>query len=386
MKIIPYSRQRVDQDDITAVVKILKSDYLTQGPVVTEFEAAFSNYVEAKYCVVFSSGTAALHAIYTACGLTSGDQCITSSLTFAATSNAALYLGAEVKFVDIVPKTGNLDLDKIEPLIGSKTKIITAVHFAGQPVDLAALRKIVIHQKQKIWLIEDACHALGAEFNDKKIGSCEFSDAVVHSFHTVKHITTGEGGAVTTNNKKLYEIMLMFRSHGITKDRNKLEKKDEGDWYHEMQLLGYNYRLTDFQAALGLSQLKKVATFVERRRYLASLYDHAFANNLFFEYPPAVDHTKHAYHLYPIRLKNHIKSKRKQVFSKLRAKGLWVQVHYLPVYLHPYYRKLGYVSGLCPKSEDFYSREISLPLYPSMKDSDLQHVVEVIKKVFHELE
>jgi UDP-4-amino-4,6-dideoxy-N-acetyl-beta-L-altrosamine transaminase len=388
---IPYSRQLIDQDDIAAVVSVLKSDYLTQGPIIGKFESAISEYTGAQYCVVFSSGTAALHAAYFAAGLGQGDEIITSPITFVATSNAALYLGAEPVFSDVEPDTANLDIDEIEERIHPNTKLLVQVHFAGHPVDMASMRALA--DKYRLKVIEDACHALGAQYkteNDAwvKVGNCTYSDMTILSFHPVKHIATGEGGAVLTKNKEVYDRLLMFRSHGITKNKSDFVSSNNGEygeWYYEMQLLGYNYRMTDIQAALGHSQLMKVEGFVKARREIATYYNSAFLGNPFFDIPVERDYCKSSYHLYTIRLKNHLMNRRTAIFSRMREEGLGVQVLYIPVYLQPYYRKLGYEEGCCPIAEDFYSRAISIPIYHGMTMSDRTEVVKKVFKVLKEV-
>jgi len=397
MKYISYSRQHIDEDDIKAVIEVLKSDFITQGPKVKEFEEALATYCGAKYAVVFSSGTAALHAAYFVCSISKEDEIITSPITFLATANAALFLGAKPIFVDIESDTGNIDLDLIERSITEKTKAIVPVDYGGHPVDLEKISNIA--KKYNLLVIEDACHALGAQYKSEKIGNCKYSDMTVFSFHPVKPITTGEGGAVLTNNKEYYEKLIMFRQHGVTKNPKKFLNKSlsftphtlhltphANHWYYEMQFLGYNYRLTDIQCALGISQLKKLDKFIERRRQIVKIYKEAFENNDFFNLPVEKNYAKSSWHLYPIRLKDKYKDKKKEIFAKLRKKGLGVQVHYIPVYWQPYYQELGYKRRICPNAEDFYRREISIPLYPSMTDRDIEYVIEVIFKVFDQNE
>ena len=374
MKILPYSTQWVDQKDIVEVVKVLKSPWITQGPKISEFEKAIARYVGAKFAVVFNSGTSALHAAYFAIGLKEGDEFITSPITFVATANAGLYLGARPIFVDIEPDTGNINQAKIEAKITKKTKLIVSVHYAGHPVNLERIAAIA--KKYDLFVIEDAAHALGAKYKKEKIGNCKYSDVTVFSFHPVKSITTGEGGAVTTNNRDYYNKLLLFRNHGISKKNFK--NNSHGDWYYEMRLLGANYRLTDIQAALGLSQLKKVDKFVDRRREIANIYFEKFKNNLFFDLPVEKSYATSSYHLFPIRLKDNYLKKKAKIFANLARKGLGVQVHYIPVYLQPYYQNLGYTKNLCPIAEDFYWREISIPIYPKMKNNDIKYVVKIL--------
>ncbi len=377
-KFIPYGRQFIDKDDINAVLEVLKSDFITQGEKTKEFEKALSEYVGAKYAVVFNSGTSALHSAYFALGLKENDKFITTPMSFAATSNAALYLGAKPIFVDIKEETGNINEEEIEKHITKDTKLISVVHYAGHSVDMEQVKDIA--QKYNLKVVEDACHALGGEYKNEKIGNLKYSDVAVFSFHPVKHITTGEGGAVVTNDKNIYEKLLMFKNHGITKEKEKFKNNPDGDWYYEMQFLGYNYRMTDIQASLGISQLKKLDSFIEKRRYIAKRYNEAFKDNPYFDIPTEKDYALHAYHLYPIRLKD--KKRKKVIFEKLRKKGLGVQVHYIPIYFHPYYQKLGYKKGLCKIAEDFYAKEISLPIYPAMKEEDIEYVIKKVLKAF----
>jgi len=397
-KFIPYSRQFIDQDDINDVIKVLKSDFITQGTKIPEFEQKLAEYCGAKYAVVFNSGTSALHGAYFSLGLKKSDEFITSPITFVATANAGLYLGAIPVFVDVEKKTGNIDVSKIEKRITKKTKLLVPVHYAGHPVDLEAIHKIA--KKHHLFVVEDACHALGAKYRRQKkevrsqnkikksgdwikIGSCTYSDMTVLSFHPVKHITTGEGGAVLTNNEEFYKRLMMFRTHGITK--NKFMHKPDGDWYYEMQLLGYNYRMTDIQAALGISQIRKLDSFVERRRAVADFYHNALKDNPYFDIPSEEDYAFSSYHLYPIRLKDTYKNKKRQIFSGLRKKGIGVQVHYIPIYWQPYYRDLGYKKGLCPVAENFYKRELSIPVYPGLTEKEISYVIGSISSLSEEI-
>ncbi|MBF0558378.1 MAG: aminotransferase class I/II-fold pyridoxal phosphate-dependent enzyme [Nitrospirae bacterium] len=396
----PYSRQSIDDEDIAAVVSVLKSDYLTQGPAVEAFESALASYAGAEYSVVFSSGTAALHAAYFSAGLGRDDELITSPMTFVATSNAALMLGARPVFVDVEPDTGNIDAGLLEQAITPRTKAIVPVHYAGHPVDLSAVHAIA--QRHGVLVIEDACHAIGAEYKEHgagvighgsenkeqkseagpdwiKIGSCLHSAMAVFSFHPVKPITTGEGGAVLTNDPEIHKRLKQFRTHGITKEN--FISEPHGDWYYEMQFLGNNYRMTDIQAALGSSQLGKLKVFTEQRRAIAARYDKAFEGSFFFDAPVEKEYARSSYHLYPIRLNNSCRDNKRAIFSRLREKGLGVQVHYIPVYLQPYYQNLGFRKGLCPAAEDFYEREISIPIYQGMSDSDPFVVAERLRSV-----
>ena len=380
---IPYGRHWIEEDDIESIIEVLKSPYITQGPKVKEFEEKLAEFCEAKYAVVFNSGTSALHAAYFAVGLSKGDEFITSPITFVATSNAGLYLGARPIFCDVEENTGNIDVSILEEKITDRTKLIVPIHYAGHSCDMEKIRKIA--DKYGLSVIEDACHALGARYKNSKIGSCKYSDAAVFSFHPVKHITTGEGGAVLTNRADVYEKLLIFRNHGITKDEKEFRNKKEGDWYCEMQFMGFNYRMTDIQAALGISQLKKLGRFVERRRCFAGIYNKAFEDNPYFYIPVEKKYAYHSYHLYSVRLKDIYKNKRREIFQILKRKGIGVQVHYIPVYWHPYYQWMGYRKGECPMAEKFYKREMSLPLYPSMTKKDLEYVIKTVFEVFKEV-
>lgn len=300
---------------------------------------------------------------------------ITSPNTFVASSNAGLYLGADVKFGDIEITTGNLDVSKIET--SPNTKLITPVHYSGNPVDLKELSEI-----ENVKIIEDGAHALGAEYNNKKIGSLEYSEMAMFSFHPVKHITTGEGGIIVTNDEEYYERLKLFRSHGITKEN--LINDSDGDWYYEMQELGFNYRITDIQCALGLSQLNKLDSFVKSRRKIASVYNEIFEDNPYFDVTIEKVNSKSAYHLYPILLNDNLIKYKKEIFAKLRLKGLGVQVHYIPVYKQPYYQNLGFKNDECPVCEEFYKKEISIPMYPTLSDEDLEFTRDVLYKVFSE--
>jgi len=381
-KFINYGRQCIEEDDIQCVVETLRSDFLTQGPKVKEFEDSLARYCGAKYAVAFSSGTSALHGAYFAMGLGAGNEILTSPMTFLATSNAALFLGSKPVFVDVESDTGNIDASLIEQAITEKTKAIVPVHFAGHPCDLDKINDIA--KANNLFVIEDACHALGAEHLETKTGCCKYSNMTVFSFHPVKTITTGEGGAVLTNDESFYDKLMMFRQHGVTKDPDKLINKTESDggWYYEMQHLGYNYRITDIQAALGWSQLKKLDRFVSRRREIVEIYRKAFAGNDYFDIPVEKSYAKSGWHLYPIRLKDKYKSKKKEVFAKLRENGLGVQVHYIPVHLQPYYQQLGFEKGAYPNAEDFYAREISIPMFPSLTNEDVACVVETLFQIF----
>lgn len=378
---IPYGRQSVGEDDIKAVIKVLHSDFLTQGPKVNEFERALAEYCGSRYAVVLSSGTAALHGAYYSAGLEKGDEFITSPLTFVATANAGLYLGARPIFADC-DTLGNLDPKEAEKKITSKTKLISVVDYTGNPADLGAFKKIA--RKYRLVLVEDACQAFGAEYKGKKIGS--ISDMTVFSFHPVKSITTGEGGAVLTNDKNYYEKLLLFRNHGITKDSTKLKYPSSGRWYFEMQELGYNYRLTDIQAALGISQLRKIGKFLEARKLIVNRYNAALALlKDFIEIPQETKRAHSAWHLYVVRLRGELITKRAYIFNTIREKGIGVQVHHVPVHFQPYYKALGYRKGLCPKAEAFYESCFSLPIFPSLSVKDQKTVVNTLTQVIHSI-
>lgn len=379
---IPYGRQSIDKKDILSLVKVLKSKFLTQGPEILKFEKALAEKCGAKYAVVVNSGTAALHLAYKVLDLKTQNEFITSPMTFAATANAGLYLGAKPLFVDI-KKNGNIDEEKIEEKITLKTKLIVPVHYAGNPCNLRKIFQIA--KKHNLFIIEDASHALGAKFEDSSIGSCHYSDMTIFSFHPVKHITTGEGGAILTNDKNFYKKLLMLRTHGITKEKKLLRNTNQGDWWYEMQELGYNYRLTDLQAALGNSQLKKLDEFVEKRRKIGKEYDNRFSGNQYFDTIHENPTDVNSYHLYPIFLKDKYKKSRKKIFNLLRSKGIGVQVHYIPVYWHPYYERLGFKKNLCPQAESFYEREISLPMYFEMTKNDIKYVVKTLFNLLHEI-
>ena len=370
---IPYGKQSIDEDDIAAVIEVLKSDYITTGPKIHEFERAVAEYTGAEYAVAIANGTAALHAACFAAGIGEGDEVITSPLTFAASANCVLYCGGTPVFADVDERTYNIDPQDIERKISPRTKAIIPVHFAGQPCDMDEIHRIA--KKHDLLVIEDGAHALGASYKGKAVGG--LSDMTAFSFHPVKPVTTGEGGVITTNDKDLYQKLLLFRSHGITRD-SELLMHDEGDWYYEQQLLGYNYRMTDIQAALGVSQMKKLNQFVEKRRQLAARYDKAFWDNENIITPYQAEYGQSGWHLYVVQLANH---DRKEVFDKLRDRGIGVNVHYIPVYRHPYYQQHGYADVSCPKAELIYSRFVTLPLYPALTLEEQDYVIEQLLAV-----
>lgn len=367
---IPYGRQNINEDDINAVVEVLKSDFLTTGPKIAEFEEKFADYVGAKYAVAVSNGTAALHIACLAAGLKEGDEVITTPITFAASANCALYCGAKPVFADIDSVTYNIDYREIEKHITSRTKAIIPVHYTGQPCDMDEIHKIA--EKYNLFVIEDAAHAVGAEYKGRKIGS--LSDMTEFSFHPVKHITCGEGGIVTTNNEKLYEKLKLYRTHGITRNTAEMSRQD-GPWYYEQIDLGFNYRITDFQAALGISQLSRVDLFLKRRREIAARYDEAFKNVPGITIPSQMEGTRSAYHLYVIRVDKKI---RHELFEYLRACNIGVNVHYIPVYTFPYYREHGYMNVKCANAEELYSSIISLPIFYDLTDAEQDYVIDKI--------
>lgn len=377
-KFIPYGRQWIDEEDIQAVVEVLRSDYLTTGPKIEEFEQKFAEYVGVKYAVAISNGTAALHAACFAAGIGKGDEVITTPITFAASANCVLYCSGKPVFADIDPQTYNIDPEEIRKRITSKTKAIIPVHFTGQLCDMDEINKIA--KEHNLIVIEDAAHALGADYNGKKVGS--ISDMTTFSFHPVKHITTGEGGMIATNDEGFYKKLLLFRSHGITRDQELLYNQEEGHWYYEQLSLGYNYRITDIQCALGNSQLKKIEQFVNRRRKIAGKYNEAFKGLEEVIIPYEGEISNSSWHLYVIKLQlEKIKVGRKEIFDAFKIENIGVNVHYIPVYYFPYYQGLGYKKGLCPNSESLYESIITLPLYPQMSDGDIEDVIKAVYKV-----
>lgn len=372
---IPYARQTIEEDDIQAVVEVLRSDWVTQGPKIEAFEAALAKRAGAKHAVTFSHGTAALMASYAATGIKPGDEFITTPLTFCATSNAGLWFGAIPVFVDVEEDTGNIDPAAVEAAITPKTKAIVAVDYGGHPADLIRLREIAT--KHGLVLIEDAMHALGATLDGKPVGA--FADFTTFSFHPVKPICMGEGGAVTTDSDAFARALRAFRLHGVVKDG--FVHPAPGAWYYEMQSLGLNGKLTDIQCALGLSQLGKLDRFLSGREAIAKRYDAALAG-LPLRLPVTRPGVRHGWHLYGVRLTGAWAARRDEVFSKLREAGVGTQVHYIPVYHHPYYEKLGFKKGLCPKAEAYFSAEFSLPMFPSLSEQDQQKVIDVLKGLF----
>lgn len=373
---IPYGRQTIDEDDINAVVDVLKSDYLTTGPKIAEFEQAVVSYTGAKYAVAISNGTSALHAACFAAGIGRGDEVITTPLTFAASANCVLYCGGTPVFADVDPYTYNIDPEDIRKKITDKTKAIIAVHLAGQPCDMDEIHSIA--QEHNLIVIEDGAHALGSVYKGKKVGC--LSDMTTFSFHPVKPITTGEGGMIMTDNEELYKRLVLFRSHGITRD-NSMMTRNEGPWFYQQLDLGYNYRITDIQCALGCSQMRKLDKFLKRRRELVERYNNAFIECDNIVTPYQLPDTQSGWHLYIVQVKNH---DRKQVFETLRDKGIGVNVHYIPVYMHPYYQEHGYKDVHCENAEEIYSHIISLPLYPGLTDDQQDYVIDTLKQLCEE--
>lgn len=370
---IPYGRQTIDEEDIQAVIQALKSDYLTTGPKSIEFEHAVCDYTGAAYAVAVANGTAALHAACFAAGIGPGDEVITSALTFAASANCVLYCGGTPVFADIDERTYNMDPQDLERKITNRTKAIIPVHLTGQPCDMDAIHEIA--KKYNLLVIEDAAHALGAKYKGRRIGTG--SDMTIFSFHPVKPITTGEGGMVLTGKKELNDRLRLFRSHGITREPSKMTRVD-GSWFYQQLELGYNYRITDIQCALGISQIKKLDCFLARRKELARRYTEAFADCSDIQTPYQAPDEESGWHLYMIQVLNH---DRREVFEALKEAGLGVNVHYIPVYFHPYYQEHGYAEVCCPKAEKIYSRLISLPLYPGLTDEDQMFVIEKVRDV-----
>jgi UDP-4-amino-4,6-dideoxy-N-acetyl-beta-L-altrosamine transaminase len=378
MKKIPYGRQNIDQIDVDAVVTTLQSDYLTQGPKVKEFEIKFAEYVGAKYAVAVNNATSGLHLSVLALNLSKGDRVITTSITFAATANCVRYAGGEVWFADIDPNTYLLDINSVKELIESKPKGffkgIIPVDFAGLPVNMEDFRALA--DAHNLWIIEDACHAPGGYFIDSNedqnfCGNGRYADIGVFSFHPVKHIACGEGGMLTTNSKELYEKLMLLRTHGITKENM---DENHGNWYYEMIALGFNYRLTDFQSALGITQLTKNNKGVERRNEISTAYKKAFEGKIKFQDLPV--RTYNAHHLFIIEVEN-----RKELYDFLHSKGILAQIHYVPVHTMPYYKNIGYLDADLFHAEKYYSRCISLPMYPTLSNEEQSYVTNKVLEI-----
>jgi len=370
---LPYSRQWVDEADVHAVSEVLRADYITTGPAVARFEEALAAATGAGGARTLSSGTAALHAAYFALDLGPGDEIITSPLTFAATANAACYLGASVSFADVRSDTGNIDADLIESAVTDKTRAIVPVDFAGHPVDYDRVREIAA--ERGIPVVSDSAHSLGATYRGRRVGT--LADVTVTSFHPVKAITTSEGGAVLSSTQELLERVERFRDHCLIRDRAEAWES-EGEWYYEIEELGFNYRLSDVHCALGLSQLRRLKAFVARRREIAAAYTSALSDVAGLDLPSVRSAVEPAWHLYVVRTTD--ASRRRPLFDRLRELSLGVQVHYIPVYFHPYYRALGYRRGSCPNAEDFYSRCLSIPIYPAMTAADVERVIDRVRQ------
>lgn len=377
--IIYYGKQWIDEKDIQAVVDVLRGDYITCGPKIAEMEKVLCDYTEAKYAVAVSNGTAALHCACLAAGIGEGDEVITTPLTFAASANCALYCGARPVFADINLDTYNVDPDSIRSKITPKTKAVVAVDFTGQAVQNKEIREIC--DEFGLVFIEDAAHAIGTNYNGKGVGS--LADMTCFSFHPVKTITGGEGGAVTTNNKEYYNKLTLARTHGITHNDDLMEDAPhEGPWYYEQIALGYNYRITDFQAALIVSQMRKLDMFKNRRQDIVRKYDNAFKDIPEIIVQKEIPESDTCRHLYIIRLDlNKLSCTRREFFDAMSAEGVQCQIHYVPVYWFPYYRHLGYEKGLCPNAEKVYKGIMSIPLYPKMTDEDVNDVIKAVKKV-----
>lgn len=378
-KKIFYGRQWIDEDDIRSVSDVLRGDYITCGPKVKEFEKKLAEYTEAMYAVAVANGTAALHCACIAADIGPGDEVITTPLTFAASANCVLYCGAKPVFADVDPNTYNLDPKSIEEHITEHTKAVIAVDFTGQAVRIKQIREIC--DKYSLILIEDAAHAIGTKYEGKSVGS--LADLTCFSFHPVKTITAGEGGAVTTNDRKLYKKLVLAHTHGITHDDELMEAGlHEGEWYYEQISLGYNYRMTDFQAALLLSQLNKLNRFKKRRQEIVEKYNQGFSNISEIIVQGEIKESDTCRHLYIIRLKlEKLTCSRRQFFDAMSAENIQCQVHYIPVYWFPYYQRLGYKKGLCPIAEKLYGEIMSIPLYPKLTDSDVEDVIRAVRKV-----
>ncbi len=394
---IPYGRQSIDDADIEAVVQVLKSDYLTTGPAVAAFEKKVADYVGAKYAVAVSNGTAALHVACLAAGIGEGDEVITTPITFAASANCVLYCGGTPVFADIDPDTYNISPEELESKITPQTKAIIPVHYTGQPCDMDTILEIA--RKHDLLVIEDGAHALGASYKGKKIGS--IADMTCFSFHPVKPVTTGEGGMIVTDNEELYRKLVLYRSHGITRDNDMMQQyedqlqqssdqvlqeaadmlrgdvMDPGGWYYQQLELGYNYRITDISCALGASQMDKLDHFLERRRQIAKKYDEAFADIPQIKTPWQQEGCQSGWHLYMIQT---MERSRREVFDGLRQAGIGVNVHYIPVYRHPYYQRNGYAGVHCLNAEAFYERAVSLPIFPGLTGSQQDYVIEHVIK------
>lgn len=375
---IPYGRQTIEDDDVAAVLEVLRGDWLTQGPAVDAFERAVASACDAPFAVAFSSGTAALHGAAFAAGLGPGDEFVTSAITFAASANCGVYLGATPRFADIAADTWNVTPETLAPCVRDATRAVIPVHFAGRPLPMRELRAAL---GDDVVIVEDAAHALGAYTPDERVGACTYSEMTVFSFHPVKAVTSAEGGVVTTRDEALADSLRRFRSHGLTKDPQRLVR-DEGGWHQEQQELGFNYRLTDVHSALGRSQMAKLERFVTRRNEIAARYRELLTDIDALELPPeAPAGARHAYHLFVVRLREGAAARR-HLYDGLRAQGVFAQVHYLPVYRHPYYeRTFGFPPGLCPNAEELYSGCLSLPCFPALTDEEQVVVASSVREL-----
>ena len=389
-RFLPYSRQSIDKKDIYEVTKTLKKDFITQGPKIYEFEKNFAKYVKAKYAVACATGTAALHIACQSLKLGKGRNLLTSPITFVASANCAQFLGADTHFADIDLDNYCISPSSLEKILkNKKIDIVVVVHMSGHPADLEGINNL--KKKYDFKIIEDACHALGSSYKNKKIGSCFYSDISTFSFHPVKPITTGEGGMVTTNSEKIYKSLLKFRTHGIHKNKDDFFNKDMaydkvGDvnqWYYEMSDLGYNYRITDFQSALGNSQLKRIDKFIQARRRIAKIYDNGFSKNKFIKVPKVNSNTSHAYHLYTLLIDfKRINKSRNEIMKKLRDMNIGTQVLYIPVHLQPYYlKKYGFKIGDFPNAENYYESCLSIPIFPDIKKREIDYVIDRINNL-----
>lgn len=371
---IPYGRQSVGEEEAAEILKVLRSDFLTQGPAVERFEQAVAAYCGVRFAVALSSGTAALHAAYAAFGIGPGDELITSPITFVATASAALYVGGRPVFADVDPATGLVSPCSVSRRIGPRTKAIVPVDFAGRPADYDSLRPLA--DSLGIPLIADAAHSLGGAYGGRRVG--QLADATVFSFHPVKTITTGEGGMVVTDRGDVADSVRRFRHHGIA--RRPEIAREQGEWYYEVRSLGSNYRISDLHAAIGLAQMGKIERFLARRCEIARRYDEAFAGSPFLEAPVPEEGLRSARHLYCLRVKEELPGGRRVLFESLRRRGIGAQVHYIPVYRHPYFRDLGYPQREHPGAETFYAGTISLPVFPSMTDGQIEEVIRAVKE------
>ena len=384
MSFIPYGRQDISQEDIDAVVDILRSDFLTQGPTVYKFEQCLAEYCGAKYAVAVNSATSALHIACLALDVGINDTVWTSPITFVASANSALYCGADVDFVDIDFETNNISVSSLKEKLEDAKKsnslpsVVIPVHMGGTSCDMEAIYEL--SKEYGFRIIEDASHAIGGEYNNIKVGASPYSDITVFSFHPVKIITTGEGGAALTNNKQLFEKLELFRTHGITRDTDKMTHESEGGWYYQQIELGFNYRITDLQAALGISQMSRIDSFVSKRNKLAERYDENLSN-LPLALPKTPNNTYSSYHLYIIKINEKSKVGRKELFDFLRDNNIGVNVHYIPVHLQPYYKKRGFSEGDFPEAERFYKKAISLPLHPQLTLKEQDFVINKISEL-----